>query len=88
LIRAIAHRYQKHGGDLASVKGHIQYLRTFHSGIADQLQDSIRLASVLFANARVSRPRRRPTSGSKERCPPLPPDHRRPARHRRPVLGR
>jgi len=72
LIRAIAHRYQKHGGDLASVKGHIQYLRTFHSGIADQLQDSIRLASVLFANARVSRPRRRPTSGPKERCPPLP----------------
>lgn len=58
LTRAIVHNFKKHGRGIASVKGHIQYLRTFHNQIADQLQDSIRLVPVLFTNRQPSRYRR------------------------------
>lgn len=49
LTRAIVHTAQKFGGNPDSVKGHIQHLRSFHVSLADQLEDSLRLKSVLFA---------------------------------------
>lgn len=48
LTRAIVHTANKFGGDINSVKGHIQHLRTFHASLADELEDSLRLAAVLF----------------------------------------
>jgi RNA-directed DNA polymerase len=48
LTRAIVHTAQKFGGDPQSVRGHIQYLRTYHDSLAAQLEDSLRLAPILF----------------------------------------
>jgi len=52
LIRAIVHNVKNHGGELAVVRGHIQYLRSFHLTLADQLNDSIALAPILFKRHR------------------------------------
>jgi RNA-directed DNA polymerase len=53
LARAIVHTAQRFGGNVDSVKGHIQHLRSFHSTLADQLEDSLRLAPVLFDKGRL-----------------------------------
>jgi RNA-directed DNA polymerase len=52
LTRAILHTAQKFGGNVNSVRGHIQHLRTFHESLADQLEDSLRLAPILFRRDR------------------------------------
>jgi hypothetical protein len=54
LTRAIVYTATKFGGDRASVDGHIQHLRSFHESLADQLEDSLRLAPVLFGPRRAA----------------------------------
>ncbi|MEA2417072.1 MAG: RNA-directed polymerase [Thermoanaerobaculia bacterium] len=54
IVRAIAHVATKVGGNLDSLRGRIQYLKTFHKSLGDQLSDSILLAPVLFKNRRAA----------------------------------
>jgi RNA-directed DNA polymerase len=54
LVRAIVHIANKFGGRPEVVKGHVQYLKTHHATLADQLEDSIRLAGVIFGSDRRS----------------------------------
>ena len=54
LVRAIVHVTMKVGGNLDSARGHIQYLKTFHRSLGDQLSDSSLLAPVLFKNHRAA----------------------------------
>jgi RNA-directed DNA polymerase len=48
LVRAIIHTNNRYGGDKKIVAGHLGYLKTFHQSLAEQLEDSIKLAPVLF----------------------------------------
>lgn len=52
LTRAIVHRFNKGECRLAVARGHLEYLKTFHTSLADQLRDSLRLAPLFFKKLR------------------------------------
>jgi RNA-directed DNA polymerase len=55
LMRAIVHNANRFGGDAKVIGGQLAYLKTFHQDLGEQLEDSLRLGSVLFRHASSKR---------------------------------